>query len=248
MWSCRHGHLCDITSLCHTQRIYTSWINEEHPDSTTTLAQRQRGRRWHKYVGTASAWFAVGTTTLAQRNFANVGPISEKNGLVNVFLPTICQRCRPCWNKIRSENTCSLIFGRGTCFPDVKSKIIIKLVFNLECTIKHVCKFSNERYFFDFALRCVNAVYLRCANVKNYIGPTWTERSCATCIWGAAVKYLPELEDLSGRSVYERFLAVLMCQQSGRYITQHSMWKHIIVETYHLVLRHTEGHHKFGRF
>ena len=28
MWSCRHGNWCDITSLCRTQRIYISWINE----------------------------------------------------------------------------------------------------------------------------------------------------------------------------------------------------------------------------
>ena len=28
MWSCRHGKWCDITSLCRTQRIYISWINE----------------------------------------------------------------------------------------------------------------------------------------------------------------------------------------------------------------------------
>ena len=129
MWSCRHGHLCDTTSLCHTQRIYTSGINEEHPDSTTTLAQRQRGRRWHKYVGTASAW-----SPSAQLRWCNVisptlAQFQKKMRLVNVFLPTICQRCRPCWNKIRSENTCSLIFGRATCFPDVKSKISHKTGF-----------------------------------------------------------------------------------------------------------------------
>ena len=70
-------------------KIY--WVY--HPDSTTTLAQR---------VGMV----AVGTTTLAQRrhgrrrhNYGGATSFSQR--WANIFLSTICQRCRPCWKKIR---------------------------------------------------------------------------------------------------------------------------------------------------
>ena len=36
---------------------------------------------------------------------------------------------------ILSENTCSLIFGRGTCLPGVKYKIGHETGFELKCTI-----------------------------------------------------------------------------------------------------------------
>ena len=80
---------------------------------TTTLAQRRHdGRRWHNYVGaTLSQRQQI---VLGQRIFANHMP------MMSAML-----------EKIRSENTCSLIFWRGTCFyylfptviPRVKYKI-----------------------------------------------------------------------------------------------------------------------------
>ena len=58
------------------------------PDSTTTLGQRRQrwhGRHRHNYVGTAS--------------FRQRCPDVRKLRWANVLLPTICQRCRPCWKK-----------------------------------------------------------------------------------------------------------------------------------------------------
>ena len=52
---------------------------------TPTLAQRRHGRRWHNYVGATS--------------FSQRWPNVRKLHWANVFLPTICQRCRPCWEK-----------------------------------------------------------------------------------------------------------------------------------------------------
>ena len=52
---------------------------------TTTLAQRRHGRRRHNYVGATS--------------FSQRCPNVRKLRWANVFLPTICQRCRPCWKK-----------------------------------------------------------------------------------------------------------------------------------------------------
>ena len=49
---------------------------------TTTLAQRRHGRRWHNYVGATS--------------FSLRWPNVRKLRWANVFLPTICQQCRPC--------------------------------------------------------------------------------------------------------------------------------------------------------
>ena len=97
-------------------KIY--WVY--HPDSTTTLAQR---------VGMV----ALGTNTLAQRRHGRRrhnygGTTSFSQHWANIFLPTICQRCRP-WN------TCSLIFWGGICFPGVKYKISHKNGFELKCTI-----------------------------------------------------------------------------------------------------------------
>ena len=51
----------------------------------TTLAQRRHGRRRHNYVGATS--------------FSQRWPNIRKLCWANVFVPTICQRCRPCWNK-----------------------------------------------------------------------------------------------------------------------------------------------------
>ena len=48
---------------------------------TTTLAQLRHGRRWHNYVGATS--------------FSQRCPNVRKLHWANLFLPTICQRCRP---------------------------------------------------------------------------------------------------------------------------------------------------------
>ena len=79
---------------------------------TTTLAQRRHGRRWQNYVGATS--FSHQKIWLGQRLFAN-------------HVPTMSAM----FEKIRSENTFSLIFGRGTCFPGVNTKLVMNLVLNL---------------------------------------------------------------------------------------------------------------------
>ena len=64
---------------------------------TTTLAQRRHGRSWHNYVGATS--------------FSQRCPKVRKLRWANVFLPTICHATMSAMlEKIRSENTCSLIF------------------------------------------------------------------------------------------------------------------------------------------
>ena len=110
-------------------RIMILWRSIE---STTQIAQL----RWRNVANVGMV--AVGTTTLAQRrhgrrrhNYGGATSFSQR--WANVFLPTICQRCRPCWKK--SENTCSLIFWRGICFPGVKYKISHKNGFELKYTI-----------------------------------------------------------------------------------------------------------------
>ena len=52
---------------------------------TNTLAQRRHGHRRHNYVGATS--------------FSQRCPKARKLCWANVFLPTICQRCLPCWKK-----------------------------------------------------------------------------------------------------------------------------------------------------
>ena len=76
---------------------------------TTTLAQRRHGRRRHNYGG---------ATSFSQRIFANHMP-----------------KMSAMLEKIRSENTFSLIFWGGICFPGVKYKISHKNGFELKCTI-----------------------------------------------------------------------------------------------------------------
>ena len=76
-------------------RIMILWRSIE---STTQIAQL----RWRNVANVGMV--AVGTTTLAQRrhgrrrhNYGGATSFSQR--WANVFLPTICQRCRPCWKK-----------------------------------------------------------------------------------------------------------------------------------------------------
>ena len=67
-------------------------------ESTTQIAQL----RWRNVANVGMV--AVGTTTLAQRRHGRCrhnygGATSFSQRWANVFLPTICQRCRPCWKK-----------------------------------------------------------------------------------------------------------------------------------------------------
>ena len=102
-------------------KIY--WVY--HPDSTTTLAQRRQrwhGRRWHNYVGTTSVW-----SPSAQLRWCNVILPTLGQRIFAKHMPTMSAMLE----KIRSENTCSLNFWRGICFPGVKYKISHKMVLNL---------------------------------------------------------------------------------------------------------------------
>ena len=76
-------------------RIMILWRSIE---STTQIAQL----RWRNVANVGMV--AVGTTTLAQRrhgrrrhNYGGATSFSQR--WAKVFLPTICQRCRPCWKK-----------------------------------------------------------------------------------------------------------------------------------------------------
>ena len=76
-------------------RIMILWRSIE---STTQIAQL----RWRNVANVGMV--AVGTTTLAQRrhgrrrhNYGGATSFSQR--WANVFLPTICQRCRPCWKQ-----------------------------------------------------------------------------------------------------------------------------------------------------
>ena len=75
--------------------------------------------------GTTSAWSP--STQLHWRNvIANVRKLRWAN-----HMPTMSAMLEQIW----SENTCSLIFWRGTCFPNVKYKISHNTGFERKCTI-----------------------------------------------------------------------------------------------------------------
>ena len=117
------------------------------PDSTTTLAQRRQrrhGRRRHNYVGTTSPWspsaqlrwhnvamVAVGTTTLAPTSFSQRCPNVRKLRWANVFLPTICQRCRPSWKNKKSKHLFFDFSEGALVFQVSNTKLVIKMVLNL---------------------------------------------------------------------------------------------------------------------
>ena len=80
------------------------------PDRHNYVAQRRQdwhGRRWHNYVGTTSAWSPSAQHRHGRRrhnyfaatSFSQRCPNVRKLHWANLFLPTICQRCRPCWKK-----------------------------------------------------------------------------------------------------------------------------------------------------
>ena len=85
-------------------------------------------------IGTTSAWSPVGTTTLAQRHLANVAQrpkIALGQCIFANHMPTMSTMLE----KIRSENTCYLIFWRGTSCPGDEYNISHKNCFQLKCTI-----------------------------------------------------------------------------------------------------------------
>ena len=130
-------------------RIMNLWRSIQ---STTQIAQL----RWRNVANVGMV--AVGTTTVVQRYLANDGP--------TYF-------CQPYANdvdhvgKIRSENTCSLIFWRGICFPGVKYKINHKNAFELKCTMYHI--YEDNIYinflFVIFIFLISITLSQRCANV-----------------------------------------------------------------------------------
>ena len=54
MRCCRHGNICDVTSWCRTQRIYTSRINEVINAGMWLRGHRQIEGNWHCFLFTAS--------------------------------------------------------------------------------------------------------------------------------------------------------------------------------------------------
>ena len=122
----------------HPPRIMILWRSIE---SNTQIAQL----RWRN----ALAWSPLEQRRHGRRRHNYGGATSFSQRWANIFLPTICQRCRPCWKKSEVK-ILVLWFSEGAfVFPVSNTKLVIKMVLNLNVP------FGEKTWVMQFPLHLI---------------------------------------------------------------------------------------------
>ena len=148
-------------------RIMILWRSIE---STTQIAQL----RWRNVANVGMV--AVGTTTLAQRrhgrrrhNYGGATSFSQR--WANVFLPTICQQCRPCWKKKWKYLLFDFLKEHLFSRCQIQNFLILNIYY-VEPTLYQLYNIIWQRWHNVGAMWNWQRWALRWPNGPNYVAPT----------------------------------------------------------------------------